>query len=73
MAAPSFLKLDPAIERWNRMREDAYKHFKFTPRTTRVAIYGFVLVPGAIYYLASQTHLKWSWAGKRKGEALARS
>ncbi|KAJ8592774.1 hypothetical protein M405DRAFT_732613, partial [Rhizopogon salebrosus TDB-379] len=79
----------PAIERWNRMREDVYKHSRFTPRTTvtRVAIYGLVLVLGAIYHLASQTQvrchciyfvfsswsLKWSWAGKRKGEALARS
>ncbi|KAJ8583064.1 hypothetical protein M405DRAFT_749206, partial [Rhizopogon salebrosus TDB-379] len=55
----------PAIERWNRMREDAYKHFRFTLRTTRVVMHKFVLVPGAMYYLASQTNLKWSWVGKR--------
>ncbi|KAG2146967.1 uncharacterized protein EDB93DRAFT_1148298 [Suillus bovinus] len=73
MAVPSFLKVDPAIERWNRMREDAYKHFRFTPRTTWVTMCGFVLVPGAIYYLASKTHLKWKWAGKRKGEALTQA
>ncbi|KAG9318374.1 hypothetical protein JVU11DRAFT_464 [Chiua virens] len=70
MAAASYLKIDPAIERWNRMREDAYKHFRFTPRTTLISLTGFVFVPGAIYYLASQTHLKYKWTGKRKGEAL---
>ncbi|KAJ8584552.1 hypothetical protein M405DRAFT_710994, partial [Rhizopogon salebrosus TDB-379] len=50
----------PAIERWNRLREDAYKHFRFTPRTTvtQVAMYGLVLVLGAIYHLASQTHVR---------------
>ncbi|KAJ8585117.1 hypothetical protein M405DRAFT_745791, partial [Rhizopogon salebrosus TDB-379] len=49
-----------AIERRNRMREDVYRHSRFTPRTTvtRVAIYGLVLVIGAIYHLASQTHVR---------------
>jgi hypothetical protein len=70
MAAASYLKLDPAIERWNRMREDAYKHFRFTRRTTLISLTGFVFVPGAIYYLASQTHLKYKWTGKRRGESL---
>ncbi|KAH7930905.1 hypothetical protein BV22DRAFT_1190994 [Leucogyrophana mollusca] len=71
MAGHSFVKLDPAIERWNRMREDAYKHFRFTRRTTWVTLCGFVFVPGTIYYLAAQTHLKWSWAGKRKYQTLS--
>ncbi|EGO21761.1 hypothetical protein SERLADRAFT_372407 [Serpula lacrymans var. lacrymans S7.9] len=61
---------NPGIERWNRMREDAYKHFRFTPRTTWIAMCGFVFVPGAIYYVASQTHLQWNWSGKRKDQAL---
>ncbi|EGN96224.1 hypothetical protein SERLA73DRAFT_59380 [Serpula lacrymans var. lacrymans S7.3] len=51
-------------------REDAYKHFRFTPRTTWIAMCGFVFVPGAIYYVASQTHLQWNWSGKRKDQAL---
>ncbi|KAH7889807.1 hypothetical protein F5I97DRAFT_1847484 [Phlebopus sp. FC_14] len=70
MAVPSWMKVDPAIERWNRMREDAYKHFRFTPQNLLFAFSGFVLVPGAMYYLASQTHLKYRWTGKRKDEAL---
>jgi len=52
------------------MREDAYKHFRFTRRTTLISLTGFVFVPGAIYYLASQTHLKYKWTGKRRGESL---
>ncbi|KAJ8590222.1 hypothetical protein M405DRAFT_790551 [Rhizopogon salebrosus TDB-379] len=38
---------------------DAYKHIRFTPRTTVtwVAIYGLILAIGVIYHLASQTHL----------------
>jgi hypothetical protein len=35
-----------------------YKHFRFTPRTTRVVMHGFILVPGAMYYLASQTNVR---------------
>jgi hypothetical protein len=38
-------------------REDVYKHFRFTRRTTLISLTGFVFVPGAIYYLASQTHV----------------
>jgi len=53
-------------------REDAYKHFRFTPRTTIVSLMGFVFVPGAIYYLSTQTTNKWSWAGKRKDQALTK-
>lgn len=39
-------------------REDAYKHFRFTRRTTLISLTGFVFVPGAIYYLASQTQVR---------------
>ncbi|KIM65096.1 hypothetical protein SCLCIDRAFT_22902 [Scleroderma citrinum Foug A] len=73
MAVPSFVQLDPAIERWNLMREDAYKHFRFTRRTTFVALTGCLFVPAAIYYLASQTHYTFKWTGKRKGESLVQS
>jgi len=67
-----YVKQDPAIEKWNNMREDAYQRFRFTPRTTRVAIIGFILVPGALLYYCNQTHTRWDWTGKRKGESLKR-
>ncbi|EPQ58482.1 hypothetical protein GLOTRDRAFT_126980 [Gloeophyllum trabeum ATCC 11539] len=64
------VKHDPAIEKWNSMRENAYKHFRFTPRNTFIALVGVVIVPGAVLYLASQTDNKWNFNGKRKGESL---
>ncbi|KAI0956880.1 hypothetical protein AcW1_005456 [Taiwanofungus camphoratus] len=72
MAGHGYTKLDPAIERWNHMRENVYKHFRFTPRTTFQSICGLVLFPGAILYLASKQDGKWSWSGKLKNESLAR-
>ncbi|KAI6038972.1 hypothetical protein EDC04DRAFT_2895708 [Pisolithus marmoratus] len=73
MAVPSFVRLDPAIERWNHMREDAYKHFRFTRRTSLIAFTGCVLIPSVIYYVASKTQYKFRWTGKRKGDSLVQS
>ncbi|KZT28607.1 hypothetical protein NEOLEDRAFT_1175902 [Neolentinus lepideus HHB14362 ss-1] len=64
------VKHDPAIERWNAMRENAYKYFRFTPRNTFIGIVGVVIVPGTLLYIASQTDNKWNFNGKRKGESL---
>ncbi|KAF8892695.1 hypothetical protein BD779DRAFT_1205329 [Infundibulicybe gibba] len=61
---------DPAIERFNRMREEAYKNFRWTRQTTRTALLGFIIVPGVIYYFSNQYHMKWDWVAKRKGESL---
>jgi len=71
MAALDSVKPDPAIERWNIMREDVYKHFKWTRRTTRTGMIGMVLVPAAVYALCAVTDSKYDWRGKRKGESLA--
>ncbi|GBE82597.1 predicted protein [Sparassis crispa] len=72
MAGHGYTKHDPAIERWNSMRENAYKHFRFTPRTTWQSVCGLLLVPGAVLYLAAHEDCKWSWMGKLKNESLAR-
>ncbi|KAF8061458.1 hypothetical protein FPV67DRAFT_1509065 [Lyophyllum atratum] len=69
MAGNPLVKEDPAIERWNRMREDAYLHFRWTRRTVRTAVVGFVVVPGIVYYLASKYQDKFVWT-QRKGEPL---
>ncbi|KAI0781295.1 hypothetical protein BD413DRAFT_660261 [Trametes elegans] len=61
---------DPAVERWNTMREAVYKNFRFNSRTARQSIVGMLVVPGAMLALAWQQD--WDWAGKRKGESLAR-
>ncbi|KAI0073404.1 hypothetical protein K474DRAFT_1710738 [Panus rudis PR-1116 ss-1] len=68
-----YMRKDPAIERWNTMREDVYKYFRWTPRTTITAVIGLGVVPGLIYYLASKEDYKWNWHGKRKGETLLAS
>ncbi|CAL1703719.1 unnamed protein product [Somion occarium] len=61
-----YIKKDPAIERWVEMKENVYKHFRFTPRTTVIAILGILVWPGAVFYLSKHQGEKWSWRGKRK-------
>ncbi|OBZ75068.1 hypothetical protein A0H81_04711 [Grifola frondosa] len=70
--AGGYMKHDAGIDRWNTMREDMYKHFRFTPRTVWQSIIGLVVFPGAVYYISLKTDSKWSWAGKLKGQPLAR-
>ncbi|GJF00769.1 hypothetical protein PsYK624_170700 [Phanerochaete sordida] len=67
------VKLDPAIERWNHMREAVYKHFRYTRSTTIISVLGLAVFPGLIYYTCTLTDLKWKYGGKRKGEPLAAS
>lgn len=42
----------------SQQREDAYLKFRWTRRTTRTAILGFIVIPGAMYYLASQYNVR---------------
>ncbi|TDL27197.1 hypothetical protein BD410DRAFT_739927 [Rickenella mellea] len=51
-------------------REDVYKKFRWTTRTTRTAFWGLIFVPGVLYYYSSREDHKWNWTGKRKGESL---
>ncbi|KAI0654719.1 hypothetical protein C8Q70DRAFT_1047795 [Cubamyces menziesii] len=62
---------DPAVERWNTMREAVYKHFRFNSRTARQSILGMVVFPAAVFTIAYSQD--WDWTGKRKGEPLARN
>ncbi|KAI0792911.1 hypothetical protein C8Q75DRAFT_587382 [Abortiporus biennis] len=70
MAGHGYVKQDPAIERWNNMREDAYKHFRFTRKTSLQVFAGLVAFPLAIYFISAKTDGRWKWDGKRKGESL---
>ncbi|KDR73428.1 hypothetical protein GALMADRAFT_251085 [Galerina marginata CBS 339.88] len=65
------VKIDPAIERFNTMREEAYLSFRWTRRTVRTAVLGFVVFPAAVFLIASKYHLRWDYSGKLKGESLA--
>ncbi|KAH9857721.1 hypothetical protein C2E23DRAFT_720059, partial [Lenzites betulinus] len=62
---------DPAVERWNNMREAVYKNFRFNSRTARQSILGMVVFPATIFAIAY--HQDWDWRGKRKGELIARN
>jgi len=44
------VKLDTAVESWSYMRENVYKTFKFTPRTTSLSLIWGLAVPVALYY-----------------------
>ncbi|PPQ66841.1 hypothetical protein CVT26_009620 [Gymnopilus dilepis] len=64
------VKTDPAIERFNTMREEAYLHFRWTRRTVRTALWGFVLVPVSLFYISKTYNMRWDFSGRRKGEPL---
>jgi len=70
MAGFGCVKTDPAIERFNAMRENVYKHFRFTPRAAVQSIVGLVAFPVAIYLVSAATDTRYNWVGKRKGESL---
>jgi len=53
------------------MREDVYKHFKFTPRAAMISIVGLFVFPASIYWVAASTDLRWKWGGVRKGQPFA--
>ncbi|KAG5645839.1 hypothetical protein DXG03_005181 [Asterophora parasitica] len=59
MAGNPLVKEDPAIERFNRMREEAYLKFRWTSKTVRTAIVGFIILPSAVYYLASEYQVRY--------------
>ncbi|KAA1467232.1 hypothetical protein DENSPDRAFT_832226 [Dentipellis sp. KUC8613] len=73
MAGHGYVKHDPAIERWNSMREGVYKHFRFTSRASWISISAVLLIPGSLIWISAQTDMKYDWTGKRKDESLYRS
>ncbi|KAF8321823.1 hypothetical protein DL93DRAFT_2051601, partial [Clavulina sp. PMI_390] len=64
---------DPAIERWQLMRDSQYMHFKWTPLKTRQVVNLMIVVPALCGLLAYSTDLRWDWAGKLKGQSLLRN
>ncbi|KAM5535562.1 hypothetical protein V8D89_010729 [Ganoderma adspersum] len=72
MAGHGYTKTDPAVERWNTMREAVYKHFRFNSRTARQSILGMIVFPAAVFAVAYHQNGRYDWTAKRKGESLAR-
>ncbi|GHJ90077.1 hypothetical protein NliqN6_6479 [Naganishia liquefaciens] len=64
------VKIDPAIERWNAMRENVYKTFRFTSKTSRQVVVFGAVVPALIGAACYFNDANQDWAGKRRGESL---
>ncbi|KAJ6513844.1 hypothetical protein C8R47DRAFT_1092045 [Mycena vitilis] len=64
---------DAAIERQSLMREDQFRHFRWTNRTVRKAFWGVLIIPVGLYLTINATQHKWDWTGKRRGEPLSKS
>lgn len=39
-------------------REDAYKHFRWTPRTAKVAMISLAVIPAGFFYVFNSTHVR---------------
>ncbi|KAK7055311.1 hypothetical protein R3P38DRAFT_2846348 [Favolaschia claudopus] len=49
---------DAAIERQSFMREEQYKHFRWTNRTVRAAFWGVVIIPVGLFLTISATQAR---------------
>ncbi|KAK4056621.1 hypothetical protein OIO90_002469 [Microbotryomycetes sp. JL221] len=66
------VKLDPAVESWNYMRENVWKHFRFTNRTARLSLIWGVLVPVGVFAVTLRQDLKWDILGAKKDDPIAK-
>nr|GAT57594.1 predicted protein [Mycena chlorophos] len=64
---------DGAIERQSRMREDQFRHFRWTQRTLRSTFWGAVFIPVGLYLAISASTNKWDWTAKKQGESLSKA
>ncbi|GAA5991430.1 hypothetical protein JCM11641_005279 [Rhodosporidiobolus odoratus] len=66
------VKHDPGMEAWNYMRENVWRHFRFTRVTARQSLLWGVLVPVGVFTIAQQQDLKWDIAGAKRDDPIAR-
>ncbi|BGP31059.1 hypothetical protein JCM10296v2_002823 [Rhodotorula toruloides] len=66
------VKIDPGVEAFAYMRENVWQHFRFTNRTTRLAVLWGVVVPSLVYAVSYQQDLKWDLLGARRDDPIAR-
>ncbi|KAI5451081.1 hypothetical protein NCC49_001959 [Naganishia albida] len=62
--------IDPSIERWNAMRENVYKNFRFTSTSSRQVLVFGAVVPALIGAACYFNDATMDWAGKKRGESL---
>ncbi|KAJ7715939.1 hypothetical protein DFH07DRAFT_862489 [Mycena maculata] len=63
---------DAAIERHSLMREEQYKHFRWTNRTVRSSMWGAAIIPVGLFLVIYANQNKWDWSGKRKDQTLSK-
>ncbi|KAJ7063059.1 hypothetical protein C8F01DRAFT_1250646 [Mycena amicta] len=64
---------DVAIERQSLMREEQFKHFRWTQRTLRTTFWGAIIIPFGLYLVINASTNKWDWSGKRQGQSLSKA
>ncbi|KAJ7489954.1 hypothetical protein B0H11DRAFT_2229461 [Mycena galericulata] len=52
---------DVAIERQSLMREDQYKHFRWTNRTVRSSLWGALILPIGLFLAIHATQVGVAW------------
>jgi len=73
MTAEGAFKPDFAVERFNRLREENYKRFRWTRTTVRSTVLLGIVVPAVTYVLIASQQDLWDWRGTLKGEPLIRA
>ncbi|BGP54661.1 hypothetical protein JCM8202_001042 [Rhodotorula sphaerocarpa] len=66
------VKLDPGVEAWSYTRENVWRFFRFTQRTSRQSLMWGALVPIGVFAFCQQQDLKWDWTSAQRDDPLAR-
>ncbi|KAL7004120.1 hypothetical protein EMMF5_006343 [Cystobasidiomycetes sp. EMM_F5] len=51
-------------------RDNVYKTFKFTNKTTRLSVIWGLIVPVTAYYIIASQDQKWDFAGKGRSDSI---
>ncbi|GAA5966212.1 hypothetical protein JCM8115_006410 [Rhodotorula mucilaginosa] len=66
------VKLDPGVEAWSYTRENVWRFFRFTQRTSRQSLLWGALVPLGVFAICQQQDLKWEITAAQRDDPLAR-
>lgn len=58
MVMQHVLKVPPRISLTLFQREEAYLNYRWTRRTVRTAMLGFIIVPGVLYYVVNRYQVR---------------
>ncbi|GAA6001283.1 uncharacterized protein JCM10292_006991 [Rhodotorula paludigena] len=66
------VKLDQGLEAWNYMRENIWRYFRFTQKTSRLSLFWGALVPIGVFAICQQQDLKWDVVAAKRDDPIAR-